>query len=111
MVLNLASLYLTCNKNLVSFSACQQFISEASRERNWRQWLSKAEQKINGDPNKVFQQFKAIANSYNEDVLHQAALQLENSEIWRESATLRSWFNSNWLLEAKVIIKIIRNVS
>ena len=80
----------------------QQFISEASRERCWRQWLSKAENKICGDPNKVFLQFQAIANSFNEDVLHQAALELENSEIWRESANLRSWFNSNWLLEAKV---------
>jgi len=81
---------------------CQQFISETSRERNWRQWLSRSENKINGDPNKVFLQFQAIATSYNETVLHEAALQLENSEIWRESANLRSWFNSNWLLEAKV---------
>ncbi|XP_066924257.1 uncharacterized protein [Clytia hemisphaerica] len=83
------------------FPSSQQFISEASRERCWRQWLSKPENKISGDPNKVFLQFQAIANSFNEEVLHQAALELENSEIWRESANLRSWFNSNWLLEAK----------
>lgn len=80
----------------------QQFISDTSRERCWRRWLSKPENKIQGDPSTVFLQFQAIASSFNEDALHQAALQLENSEIWRESANLRSWFNSNWLLEAKV---------
>lgn len=85
----------------IVFPGCSQFISESSRERSWRQWLTKSENKILGDPSQVFQQFQAIANAYNEEVLHQAALQLENSDVWRESANLRSWFNSNWLLEAK----------
>ena len=94
-------------KNVLLFSSfleSQLFISENSRERCWRQWLSKPDNKIEGDPTTVFVQFQAIANSFNEDALHQAALQLENSEIWRDSPNLRSWFNSNWLLEAKVCL-------
>jgi len=83
------------------FPGSSQFISERSREQNWHSWLSKVQNKLVGNTDEIFQLFKDIATAYNETKLHKAALQLENSQVWKEYAPLRSWFNSQWLLEAK----------
>ncbi|XP_012562353.2 uncharacterized protein LOC101236525 isoform X1 [Hydra vulgaris] len=83
------------------FPACGLFISDSSRQRNWHEWLNKSDYAVQGDLGILFEHFQSIANAYNEEVLHEAALQLENSEVWRGCANLRSWFNSKWLLEAK----------
>ena len=92
------------------FKACGLFISDSSRQRTWHEWLSKSDYAIQGDLGILYEHFQAIANAYNEEVLHEAALHLENSEVWRSCASLRSWFNSKWLLEAKVRESFIESI-
>ena len=57
-----------------------------------------------GEPLEILPLFQAIAGSYNEDMLQKAAAQLEISTTWRGSESIRSWFNAQWLVGAKVKI-------
>ena len=79
-------------------------ISDLSREESWREWLDDPENSasLQGNKDDVHDRLTAIANSFTEETLNLAAQNLENSEEWRLSESLRDWFSSDWLAEAKV---------
>ena len=82
-------------------------ISDISREECWKEWLDdgKNTSNLQGSRDVVCERLNAIANSYTEESLNRAAHDLESSEEWRLSESLRDWFSTEWLAEAKVCVE------
>jgi len=85
------------------FPGCTVLVSEKSREQTWKIWLNNPVNLSNlcGDKDETYEHLVNLAMSYTEENLNQAAQELENSDVWKLSDSLRDWFSSNWLTEAK----------
>ena len=44
----------------------------------------------------------SIAHARSEEALNRSAKELEGSELWKSSRSLREWFTGEWLAEATV---------
>ncbi|XP_047129189.1 uncharacterized protein LOC100213006 isoform X2 [Hydra vulgaris] len=84
-----------------SFNGSFILISDSSREKAWKDWLSDDQNGVSEHQDEMLMHLKAIAQSFSEDTLNAAARELEESEVWKTSDKLRNWFQFNWLAHAK----------
>ncbi|XP_065649747.1 uncharacterized protein LOC100213006 isoform X5 [Hydra vulgaris] len=84
-----------------SFNGSFILISDSSREKAWKDWLSDDQNGVSEHQDEMLMHLKAIAQSFSEETLNAAARELEESEVWKTSDKLRNWFQFNWLAHAK----------
>ena len=78
------------------------FLHPQSCEKRWLQFVQTPSNDVVEYSEEIMTFLKNMMFSFTEDTLTVAASVLESSTVWQNSLNLRDWFQSSWLLNAKV---------
>eukprot|EP00058_Branchiostoma_floridae_P026757 XP_002612248.1 hypothetical protein BRAFLDRAFT_100078 [Branchiostoma floridae] len=91
------------------FPDSEVLLCDFHREKAWVEWVRKRDHGVFDDQRTVLCLLRNIAAATTHDEYNMRVDQLKASNIWQQSAQLRTWFSTKWLTNAERWVHVFRD--